>query len=214
MRLRNIRNKYEILQSSEIYIENPKDYKGKWNELFKNDNPIHIEIGTGKCKYIKEIANTYPNINFIGIERSPSILAIGTKRLKEEVKGNNIKLINIDAKELGEVFDHEIETIYLNFSDPWPKKKHSKRRLTSETFLNVYDQLFKGNPKIIQKTDNMKLFEFSIVSLSKNGYTLEDISLDLHNSDNNDNIKTEYEEKFSKQGYPIYMLKAIKNISK
>ena len=214
MRLRNIKNKYEILQSSEIYIENPKDYKGKWNELFKNDNPIHIEIGTGKCKYIKEMANTYSDINFIGIERSPSILAIGTKRLKEEVKGNNIKLINIDAKELGEVFDHEIETIYLNFSDPWPKKKHSKRRLTSETFLNVYDQLFKGNPKIIQKTDNMKLFEFSIVSLSKNGYTLEDISLDLHNSDNNDNIKTEYEEKFSKQGYPIYMLKAIKNISK
>lgn len=214
MRLRNIKDKYEILQSSKIYIENPEYYKGKWNELFGNNNPIHIEIGTGKCKFIKEMAKTYPNINFIGIERSPSILAIGTKRIKEDVTENNVRLINIDAKELKEVFDHEIETIYLNFSDPWPKKKHAKRRLTSEQFLNVYDSLFKNNPIIIQKTDNMKLFEFSIISLSKNGYTLENISLDLHNSDNNDNIKTEYEEKFSKQGYPIYMLKAIKNISK
>jgi len=208
MRLRNVKNKEELLKNSKYIIEDPTKYKGTWQELFNNTNEIHLEIGTGKCKFIYENAKRYPHINFIGIERSQSILALGTKQIEEDLP--NLKLISYDASNINEIFDKEISVIYLNFSDPWPKKRHAKRRLTHEEFLKKYDLIFKNNKTIIQKTDNRKLFEFSIISLSNYNYQIKDIKLDLQKEENSDNIMTEYEIKFSKLGQNIYMLKAEK----
>ena len=207
MRLRNVKNKEEILSSCSFVIDNPTNYKGKWNTLFNNNNEINIEIGTGKCKFIYEMALKNPDINYIGIEKSASILAIATKRLE---KLDNLYLINYDALKLDEVFSHEIDKIYLNFSDPWPKNRHENRRLTSPNFLKTYDKLFKKEKRLEFKTDNMGLFEYSICSLSNYGYIFESINLDLQNSENNDNIMTEYEYKFSQKGFKIYKLVAFK----
>ena len=182
--------------------------KNKWQKEFNNNNPIYLEIGTGKCKFIIENAYKYPNINFIGIERSDSVLALGVKQIKDDIP--NLRLINYDANKIEELFNHEIDLIYLNFSDPWPKKRHAKRRLTSIEFLKKYDNVFKNDKIIVQKTDNRLLFESSIISLTNYEYKIEEISLDLHNSDISDNIKTEYEDKFSNKGCKIYMLRAIK----
>lgn len=206
MRVRNVKNKKEILDNSFLVINNPTLYKGKWNEVFGNDNPIYLEIGSGKCKFIKEKALKYPDINFIGVEKVDSILSIGVKNIDNDIK--NLKLINYDALLLGDVFDKEIECLFLNFSDPWPKERHIKRRLTSERFLKVYDTIFKGERHIIQKTDNENLFKFSIISLSNYGYVIKDISFDLQKDEKNDNIMTEYEEKFTKKGCKIFMLEA------
>jgi tRNA (guanine-N7-)-methyltransferase len=208
MRLRNVKNAQEILNNSKYVIKNPKEYQKKFNELFENNNPIHLEIGMGKGQFIINMALKYPNINFIGVEKYQSVLVRAVQKL-ETIDIPNLKLICCDAKELNEIFDHEIETIYLNFSDPWPKKRHSNRRLTSHIFLKIYDNIFKDKKIIIQKTDNIILFASSISSLSTYGYTLEEVSLDLHN-ENIDNVKTEYEEKFSGQGYKINYLKAVK----
>lgn len=208
MRLRNVKNKEQILNNSNYVINNPKEYKGKWYTLFNNKNAIHLEIGTGKCKFIKDMALKYPNINFIGVEKSQSVLALGTKTIEEHIP--NLRLISYDALKLDEIFEKEIDTIYLNFSDPWPKKRCAKRRLTHENFLKVYDKIFKDKKIIIQKTDNMHLFEFSIISLSNYGYTLKDIKLDLQNDENSDNIMTEYEIKFREKGNNIYKLIAEK----
>jgi len=210
MRVRNIKNKKEILESSKYVIDNPISYKGKWNTLFNNGNPIHLEIGSGKCSFIYEMAKTYPNINFIGIERIDTVLAYGVKNLNDEEKLNNLFLINYDALEIENIFDKEIETLYLNFSDPWPKARHEKRRLTNFRFLQKYDIIFKGDKHIIMKTDNMALFEYSIVSLSNYDYKIIDLSLDLHKKEDYNNIMTEYEKKFSKKGCHIYMLNALK----
>ena len=210
MRLRNVKNKEEILKKSKYIIENPQNYKGKWYKVFSNNNPIHLEVGTGKCKFIKEMALKYPDINFIGLERAQSVLALGVKKIEEDIP--NLRLISYDAGEIEEIFDNEISVIYLNFSDPWPKDRHAKRRLTHEVFLKKYDKVFKDKKIIIQKTDNMHLFEFSIISLSNYGYVIKEINLDLQNSENNDNIMTEYEIKFAGLGQNIYMLKAEKNI--
>lgn len=193
---------------SSYLILNPKDYYKKWNDVFNNDNPIHIEIGTGKGNFIIGKALANPNINFIGIEKFDSVIARALEKIPEEL--NNLKMIRMNALEIEEVFNHEIETIYLNFSDPWPKKRWHKRRLTSEVFLEKYDSLFKNDKVIVQKTDNVSLFEYSICSLSEYGYTIKEITFDLHNSEIEGNIMTEYEEKFSKKGNPIYYLKAIK----
>ena len=208
MRLRNVKNKEQILNNSNYVINNPKEYKGKWYTLFNNKNAIHLEIGTGKCKFIKDMALKYPNINFIGVEKSQSVLALGTKTIEKHIP--NLRLISYDALKLDEIFEKEIDTIYLNFSDPWPKKRCAKRRLTHENFLKVYDKIFKDKKIIIQKTDNMHLFEFSIISLSNYGYTLKDIKLDLQNDENSDNIMTEYEIKFREKGNNIYKLIAEK----
>lgn len=208
MRLRNVKNKEQILNNSNYVINNPKEYKGKWYTLFNNKNAIHLEIGTGKCKFIKDMALKYPNINFIGVEKSQSVLALGTKTIEEHIP--NLRLISYDALKLDEIFEKEIDTIYLNFSDPWPKKRCAKRRLTHENFLKVYDKIFKDKKIIIQKTDNMHLFEFSIISLSNYGYALKDIKLDLQNDENSDNIMTEYEIKFREKGNNIYKLIAEK----
>lgn len=208
MRIRNIKNKEEILNNC-LYVENnPYINKGNWSKVFNNNNPIFLEIGTGKCKFIIENAKKYKDINFIGIERNASVLALGIKNIDEDLP--NLKLINVDALKLDEVFDKEISTIYLNFSDPWPKKRNIKRRLTSGNHLKIYEKIFKNDYIIKQKTDNRNLFEYSLISFSNNGYILKDISLDLHNDKKSDNINTEYEEKFSKKGYPIYMLEVYK----
>ncbi len=208
MRIRNLKNTQEIVENTTYLLNNPKEYKGTFNKLFNNDNPIHLEIGMGKGNFIINMAKKYPNINFIGLELYTNVIARAIKKLNEE-DIPNLKLININALELNDIFDKEISCIYLNFSDPWPKKRNAKRRLTSEVFLSVYDNIFKGDKLIIQKTDNIGLFESSIVSLSQYGYTIEEISLDLHNTDI-DNVETEYEHKFASQGIKINYLKARK----
>ncbi len=209
MRLRNVKNAQEILDNSSYVIKEPEKYKGKFNELFNNDNPICLEIGMGKGKFITTLALENPNINYIGLEKYQSVLVRGVQKA-DEMEIPNLKLICYDAKELANVFDHEIDTIYLNFSDPWPKNRHSDRRLTSHIFLSVYDNIFKNQKKIIQKTDNIILFASSLSSLSTYGYTLEEVSLDLHNTDIH-NIETEYEDKFSNKGFKINYLKATKD---
>ena len=208
MRLRNIKNKDLIIENCEFLINKPSENKGAWQSVFGNSNPIHLEIGMGKGAFLLGMAKKYPNINFVGVERYTGVLARAIAKItKEEIP--NLRVINIDAIKLGEVFDHEIDTIYLNFSDPWPKKRHAKRRLTSEDFLRVYDDVFKSKNIIIQKTDNVGLFESSIVSLSMYGYKIEDISLDLANTDK-ENVMTEYEEKFTKMGIKINYLYATR----
>ena len=208
MRLRNVKNKKEILSNSSYIIENPEEHIGKWQKVFNNNNPIYIEIGMGKGKFIIENAVDNPNINYIGIEKSDSILSIAVKKMEKDI--NNLKLIRLDAKNIDEVFNKEIDSLYLNFSDPWPKERHSKRRLTSNIFLDKYDSIFKDRKVICQKTDNRNLFEYSVKSLNRNGYVIEEISLDLHNSDVENNIMTEYEERFVKENKIIYYLIAKK----
>ena len=208
MRQRNVKNKEEIMNNSSYLIINPKEYIGTWNKLFENNNPIHVEIGTGKGNFIINKAISNPDINFIGIEKFDSIIARCLQKIPEDIP--NLKIVRLNALEIEEVFKKEIDTLYLNFSDPWPKKKWHKRRLTSEMFLKKYESIFKKEKHIIQKTDNRDLFEYSIISYSNNGYTIENISLDLHNSEIEGNIMTEYEEKFSSKGNNIYYIEVIK----
>ena len=201
-------NASEVIENSSYVIKTPEEFKGCYSKLFGNDNPIHLEIGMGKGQFLIKMAKAYPNINFIGVEKYDTIVAKALLKLEEE-KLTNIKIIRIDALELSNVFEHEIDTIYLNFSDPWPKNRHAKRRLTSHVFLPIYDEIFKNDKVIIQKTDNILLFASSIVSLSTYGYTIEDCNLDLANSEMF-NCTTEYEDKFSSMGVKINYLKAIK----
>ena len=210
MRLRNVKNKEEILKNTTYLVLNPEEYKSKWGKLFDNNNPIYIEIGMGKGNFIIENAMTYPDINFIGIEKYDSVMARAVEKLYDK-ELPNLKLIRMDANKIEEVFDHEIDLIYLNFSDPWPKKRHAKKRLTSEVFLNKYKNIFKNDNKIIMKTDNTNLFEYSLESFSQNGFIIEKVSLDLHNSDIENNIETEYEKKFKSKGYNICYV-AVKKI--
>lgn len=208
MRLRNVKNKQEIMDASSYLITDAKQYYGKWNNLFNNSNPIHIEIGAGKGNFIINKAIQNPNINFIGIEKFDSVLARCLQKIPDDL--NNLKIVRMNALEIEEVFEHEVDTIYLNFSDPWPKKRWHKRRLTSDVFLKKYDSVFKNDNHIIQKTDNRDLFEYSVISLSNYGYIIKDFSLDLHNSSIEGNIMTEYEERFSKKGNPIYYIEVTK----
>ena len=202
VRLRKLKNEKELISSSKYIIESPKDYCSKWKSVFKNDNPIHLEVGMGKGKFILENAIKYPNINFIGIEKFDSAIVRAIKKI-EDYNLPNLKIIRMDAEEINEVFKKEVECMYLNFSDPWPKERHEKRRLTHSNFLKKFDDIFQSDKLIIQKTDNRKLFEYSVSSLSNYGYKIESISCDLH-KDENDVITTEYEEKFIPLG-PIYM---------
>ena len=208
MRLRNIPNAHiRLAENERDFVANPKEYKGKWKEVFNNTNPIHIEIGMGKGQFLSSLALKNPNINYIGIEKFTSVLLRGSEKIST-LDINNVKLINVDALELNDIFEQdEISLIYLNFSDPWPKNAHAKRRLTSERFLPIYKEILCKDGEIHFKTDNRLLFEYSLESLNNNGLLMKNISLDLHNSDFENNIMTEYEEKFSKFG-PIYRLEA------
>lgn len=213
MRLRNIKNAQDIISKSKYVVLNPKEYRGKMQQLFKNNNKIEVEIGMGKGDFIINKARLNPNINFIGIEKYASVLVKAVKKL-ENVELNNLKIMNIDADTIDEVFASEIDQIYLNFSDPWPKKKHANRRLTSPLFLDKYDKIFKNDKVIEMKTDNRNLFEYSLVTLSQKKYLFEEIKLDLYTNLNEDNIQTEYEKKFVSLGLPIYKLKARCQIDK
>lgn len=208
MRLRHVKNAFEDLANdTKYFVLNPKDYHGKWAlEVFKNNNPIHIEIGCGKGQFMMGLAKHFPDINFIAIEKYDSVLV----RCLEKVSQDdipNLKLVLLDALMLKEVFDKgEVEEIYLNFSDPWPKTRHAKRRLTSYIYLDIYRNILASDGAIIQKTDNRSLFESSLESLSQNDWYLTNVSLDLHKTDLF-NITTEYEDKWSPKG-PIYRLEA------
>ena len=209
MRLRNVKGAKEIIDNSSYIIKNPIDYKGDYQKIFENNNPIHIEIGMGKGDFIIENAKKYPNINFIGIEKFDSVIVRAVQKLENE-EIQNLKLIKIDANEIDDVFDKEISVIYLNFSDPWPKARHAKRRLSSEIFLNKYDSVFIDKKRIIMKTDNRKLFEYSIKSFTDYGYKIEDISLNLYEDDIKNNVPTEYETRFHNRGCLIYKVDVSK----
>ena len=199
----------KIANHPEIVIPNSKELSGKWNEIFENEYPIHIEIGTGKGRFITEMAKANSHINFIGIERYESVIVTALDRILEEEDLPNLRLLNEDAKNLTEIFaKNEVSQIYLNFSDPWPKNRHEKRRLTFKSFLDIYQYILKENGEIHLKTDNQGLFEYSLESFSRYGMIVKNISLDLHNSDFEGNIMTEYEEKFSKKGNRIYRCEA------
>ena len=202
MRLKHVKGAEEIIKTGIYYIDNPKELKGSWNKVFNNDNPIYIEIGMGKGDFIIENACLYPNINFIGIEKFDSVIVRAIQK-SNELELNNLKLIRMDAMEIDEVFDKEIDKIYLNFSDPWPKERHAKRRLTSPIFLAKYDNIFKGIPNITMKTDNNNLFEYSLESLINYGYEMLYVTRDLYSEDIGNNIATEYEKKFVNNGIKI-----------
>ena len=210
MRLKHVKGAEDIVENSNYVIKNPENHKRSFNKLFGNNNPIHIEIGMGKGNFIINNAIKYPNINFIGIEKYDSVMVKPIRRL-EELDLPNLRLIRMDANNIEEVFDKEIDQIYLNFSDPWPKERHAKRRLTSPNFLAKYSNIFKSTNRITMKTDNRKLFEYSIQMFNENNFRIDEISLNLYEDDIKDNIPTEYEIKFSSQGYPIYMIKVSKD---
>lgn len=210
MRLKNVKNAKDIINNSKYIVLNPYDYKGKWNSLFKNNNPINIEIGMGKGNFIIKMAKKYKDINFIGIEMFDSVIVRSVQKLENE-DIPNLKLVRLDANYIENIFDKEINTIYLNFSDPWPKKRHEKRRLTSDVFLKKYDNIFKGKKEIIQKTDNINLFSYSLSSLSLYGYKFDYVTLDLLSENDLDNVLTEYESKFNSKGVRICKLVAHKD---
>lgn len=204
MRIRNVKNKEEILDNCSFLLSNPKEYKGKFKELFNNDNPIYVEIGMGKGQFIYQNAKKYKDINFIGIERFDSIMA---KAILKMEKLDNLILIKYDANLISDLFDHEIDKIYLNFSDPWPKNRHENRRLTSKLFLEKYKNIFKDKERIEVRTDNRDFFLYSVESLGDMGYLLNDVSFNYQSPDL---IMTEYESKFRGKGANIYHLFAEK----
>lgn len=208
MRLRNVKGAKEKILSSRYNIDNPFDNINNWNKVFNNNNPIYIEIGMGKGKFIIENAINNPDINYIGIEKFDSVIVRAIEKV-EQLDIPNLKFIRMDATRIDEVFNKEIDKIYLNFSDPWPKDRHAKRRLTSSIFLEKYDKVFRNDNIIEMKTDNIDLFNYSVDSLKEYGYNIEYITNDLHKEDV-DNIMTEYEERFSKLNIKINKLIARK----
>lgn len=208
MRLRNVKDAQSILKNSKYFIENPEELKKQWNKKFGNDNPVKIEIGMGKGDFLIGMAEMNPDINYIGVEKYESVLVRAVQKL-DELDLPNVLVINEDAIELNKFFDKEIDTVYLNFSDPWPKKRHYKRRLTYRDFLKVYDEIFKSTAHIIMKTDNDGLFESSLIELNNYGYEFDEVILDLWKKDV-PNIRTEYENKFGNMGYTIKYLNAHK----
>ena len=207
MRLRNVKGAKDIIKTSKVVITDGEKYKGNFQQIFDNANPICLEIGTGKGNFIINMALKYPNVNFIGIEKYDSVLARALQKIEYL---DNVRFIRMDAQNINQFFYKEIDTIYLNFSDPWPKERHKHRRLTDTFFLQKYDTLFKGRKHIIMKTDNRKLFEYSIIEFSNYGYRVENISLDLYSDNNIDNVATEYETKFHDKGLPIYKIEVVK----
>lgn len=210
MRQRNKPWADEYLQEkNHIVIHDPKSKRGNWNQLFNNNNPIHVEIGSGKGQFISGMAKQHPDINFIGIELAKSIIVSAVQKIDEESLAN-VFMLNENAIDVREMFaEDEISMIYLNFSDPWPKNRHEKRRLTYERFLGQYQDILCTNGEVILKTDNRGLFEYSVVSFSQYGMTLNELNVDLHAIEDESNVKTEYEEKFSAKGQPIYRCKAM-----
>ncbi len=208
MRYNVIKNADKIVGGSSYLVSNPAKYKNKWSDLFHNNNPIHLELGMGRGDFIINMAKAYPNINFIGLELYESQMVNAVNKLAT-LKLPNLKLINSDALEIANIFGKEINTIYLTFSEPWPKKNDIKRRFTHPNYLKLYDRIYKKNKHIILKTDNKGLFAYSLESLSQYWYVFDRISLDLHHDENHiDNIVTDFEKKYYEEGRPIYYIDA------
>ena len=197
-----------IIRKSPYLVNEPRNYKNKWHDLFGNKNPIHLELGMGRGDFIINMAKTYPNINFIGLELYASQMVMGVDKLVNQ-KLPNLKLINADAKDMIEFFGKEIDTIYLTFSEPWPKKIDEKKRFTHVNYLKLYDRIFKKDKHIILKTDNKGLFAYSLESLSQYWYSFDRVSLDLHHEENPiKNIMTDWEKKCVQDGKPIFYVDA------
>ena len=207
MRLRNVPGARETIIENQFSIQQPEQMKGKWEEVFQNDHPIHIEVGMGKGQFITTLAQQNPNINYIGIEKYSSVLVRALEKADAmETQPENLRFIRMDAENICNMFaKHEVDGIYLNFSDPWPKDRHAKRRLTSQTFLGRYDKILKPEGHVEFKTDNKDLFQFSLEQVEPAGWHLDAFTWDLHHDEtlNQGNVMTEYEQKFSSMGNPI-----------
>ena len=215
MRLRNIPGADDVILAHDTAIKNEKEQKGKWNTVFGNDNPIHIEIGMGKGQFLLNLAKLNPDINYIGIERYSAVLLRALEKFDTEefCELKNIRFICMNAMEIAEVFElGEVKKIYLNFSDPWPKARHARRRLTSTQFFEQYDKILVQDGVVEFKTDNRPLFEFSLEQVEEAGWKLLAHTFDLHHNEemNAGNVMTEYEEKFSSMGNPIHKLIAAR----
>jgi tRNA (guanine-N7-)-methyltransferase len=216
MRLRNVKGSREAIADSEFTINDFKEYAGKWNELFENNNPIRIEIGMGKGKFITELAKNNPDVNYIGIEKYSSVLIRAIEK-RRELDIDNLLFIRMDAVEIEEAFGvGEVDRIYLNFSDPWPKDRHAKRRLTSRQFFERYDKILKKDGIVEFKTDNRPLFEFSLEEIPETNFKIDNHTFDLHGDKDakifEGNVMTEYEEKFVSIGNKICKLIASRRI--
>ena len=209
MRVRKRKGAESLLTDNPQYvISNPEECKEQWHQVFGNNNPIHIEVGSGKGRFITGMAAKHPDINYIGIDIQLSVLSYALDKVLEQGLPN-VKLLRVDGSSLTNYFEEaEVDRIYLNFSDPWPKKKHAKRRLTYKSFLETFQQILPEQGEIHFKTDNQGLFEYSLASFSQYGMILQEVWLDLHASDYEGNVLTEYEEKFSQKGQPIYRVEA------
>ena len=206
MRLRNITGSRETIANSRWCVDEPEKLAGHWRERFGNEAPLYIEIGMGKGRFLMDNAGEFPDINFIGIEKYSSVLLRAVQKLEEEPR-DNMLLIRFDAEYITDIFaEGEVDRVYLNFSDPWPKDRHAKRRLPSREFLGRYDAILKPGGRVEFKTDNRELFDFAVKETKAAGWRIDAITYDLHNdsSMNEGNIMTEYEERFSSIGNPIF----------
>ena len=208
MRYNVVKNASEIISNSNILVKNPEKYIGKWSEVFNNQNPIMLELGMGRGSMIIGMAMKYPNLNFIGLELDKNQIATALNNAKN-YKLNNLRMIEADAKTIANMFKKEINTIYLTFSEPWPKKQDERKRFSHESYLRIYDRVFKKDKHIILKTDNKILFASSLESLSKYWYSFNRVSLDLHNDERKiENIMTDFEKQYYKEKRPIYYVDA------
>lgn len=208
MRYNKVNNAKEIVDNSKYIIKNPENYKNKWKEVFKNNNPIMLELGSGRGSFIIKMALAHPNINYIGLELDINQIAYAINNINNN-KIDNLRLIHADAKDIKDIFGKEINTIYLTFSEPWPKKQDERKRFTHESYLRIYDRIFKKDKHIILKTDNKILFSSALESLSKYWYTFNRVSLDLHNDERKiENIMTDFEKNYFKEHRPVYYLDA------
>ena len=204
-----IKDAKNIISKSPYLVSNPTNYKNKWHDFFGNNNPINLELGMGRGDFIINMAKTYPNINFIGLELSDSQMVRAVERLST-VKLPNLKLINADASTIDKIFGKEINTIYLTFSEPWPKRIDEKKRFTHENYLKLYDKIFKRDKHIILKTDNKGFFAYSLESLSQYWYSFNRVSLDLHHDEYPiPNIMTDFEKRYFEENRPIYYVDAV-----
>lgn len=209
MRYNVVKNAHNIIDNSSYIVKEPSKYKGNWKNLFNNNNPICLELGMGRGSFIIEMAKKHKNINYIGLELDDNQIATALKNVEKE-NLSNLKMINANAEDLVSFFGKEIDTIYLTFSEPWPKRHDEKKRFTHLNYLKIYDHIFKKDKHIILKTDNKILFASSIESLSSYWYIFNKVSLDLHNDERNiENIMTDFERQYFKEGRPIYYIDAI-----
>lgn len=203
-----IKDANKIINKSPYLVGTPEKYKNKWKDFFGNKNPISLELGMGRGDFIINMAKNNPNINFIGLEIDDSQMVAAVEKLGR-LNLCNLKLINADARTIDQIFGKEIDTVYLTFSEPWPKRIDEKKRFTHESYLRLYDKIFKKDKHIIMKTDNKGLFAYSLETLSQYWYTFDRVSLDLHNDENPiKNIMTDFEKKYFEEGRPIYYVDA------